>query len=248
MGDFNFTVENTNLEVFMSTFDMECLIKKPTCFQSAKPNYIDLIFTNKKELFKNSNILEVGISDHHSLIVTALKSQLIKDNAKMKLYRDYSSFRMEIFKADLDQNLKCATSFEYSDFRRTLTRVLHNHALIKKKILRFNNSRFMTKTLRKAIMHRSKFKNIYNKKRTNDNWVNYKKQRNFSVNLLRKTKKDYFQNLNTRDLSNNRKFWKTIKPYFTNKGLNSNINFSLKKKESSLKRKTVSHSNKQFVY
>ena len=49
MGDFNFTVENTNLEVFMSTFDMECLIKKPTCFQSAKPNYIDLIFTNKKE-------------------------------------------------------------------------------------------------------------------------------------------------------------------------------------------------------
>ena len=25
-----------------------------------------------------------------------------------------------------------------------------------------------------------------------------------------------------RDLSNNQKFWKTIKPYFSNKGLNSN--------------------------
>ena len=58
----------------------------------------------------------------------------------------------------------------------------------------------MTKTLRKAIMHRSKLKNIYNKKRTNDNWANYKKQRNFCVNLLRKTKTDYFQNLNIRDL------------------------------------------------
>ena len=32
----------------------------------------------------------------------------------------------------------------------------------------------MTKTLKKAIMHRSKLKNIYNKKRTNDNWADYK--------------------------------------------------------------------------
>ena len=80
----------------------------------------------------------------------------------------------------------------------------------------------MTKTLRKAIMYKSKLKNIYNKKRTNNNWANYKKQRNFCVNLLRKTKTDYFQNLKTRDLSDSRKFWKIIKSYFTNTGLNSN--------------------------
>ena len=61
---------------------MECLINKPTCFQSAKPNCIDLILTNKKELFKNSNVLEVGILAHRSFIVTALKSQLTKRNAK----------------------------------------------------------------------------------------------------------------------------------------------------------------------
>ena len=110
--------------------------------------------TYRKEVFKNLNVLEVGISDHHSFIVTALKSQLIKGNAKVKLYRDYSSFQMEMFKADL----KCTTSFEYSDFQISFTRVLHNHALTKKKILRFNSSPFMTKTLRKAIMHRSKLK------------------------------------------------------------------------------------------
>ena len=75
----------------------------------------------------------------------------------MKLYRDNSSFQMEMFKTDLDQNLKCTASFEYSDFQSTFTQVLHNHAPIKKKIPRFNNSPFMAKTLRKAIMHRSKF-------------------------------------------------------------------------------------------
>ena len=106
----------------------------------------------------------------------------------MNLCRDYSSFQMEMFRADLDQNLKFTTSFEYSDFQSTFTRVLHNNAPIKKKILRFNNSPFMTKTLRKSIMHRSKLKNIYNKKWTNDNWANYKKQRDFCVNLMHKTK------------------------------------------------------------
>ena len=53
MVDFNLTIENENLDVFMSAFDMDCLIKKPTCFQSVKPNFIDLILTNKKESFKN---------------------------------------------------------------------------------------------------------------------------------------------------------------------------------------------------
>ena len=33
-----------------------------------------------------------------------------------------------------------------------------------KKVLKFTNSPFMSKTLGKAIMHRSKLKNIYNKK------------------------------------------------------------------------------------
>ena len=46
MGDFKLTVESKNHEVFISIFDMKCLIKKPVCFQSAKPNCIDLILTN----------------------------------------------------------------------------------------------------------------------------------------------------------------------------------------------------------
>ena len=72
IGDFNLTVDNKNLEFFMNTFDLEYLIKKPTCFQSAGPSCIDLILTNKMEFFENSNVFEVGISNHHSLIVTVL--------------------------------------------------------------------------------------------------------------------------------------------------------------------------------
>ena len=40
--------------------------------------------------------------------------------------------------------------------------------------------------------------------------------------LSKKLKKYHFQRLNVKDLSDNKKIWKTIKPYFSNKGLNSN--------------------------
>ena len=49
-----------------------------------------------------------------------------------------------------------------------------------------------------------------------------KSKRNFCLNLLRKTKKDYFQGLNVKGLSGNKNFGKTIKYYFSNKSLNSN--------------------------
>ena len=61
IGDFNMTIENKNLEIFMNLPNSEYLIKKPTCFQSKNPSCIDLILTNKKDRFKNTDVLEVGI-------------------------------------------------------------------------------------------------------------------------------------------------------------------------------------------
>ena len=101
----------------MNTFNIECLIKKPTCFYSSNSTCIDLISTNKKEFFKNTDVIEVGISDHRSLIVTALKSLLLKGNAKTKLYWDYSSFNIDHFKEDLGNNLKNKSIIEYFHFQ-----------------------------------------------------------------------------------------------------------------------------------
>ena len=75
----------------------------------------------------------------------------------------------------------------------------------------------MTKELRKAIMHRSKLRNRYNKKQTVDNFNAYKKQRNRCVKILRKTKRNYYRNLDLKDLTDSRKFWHSVKPVFTDK-------------------------------
>ena len=65
---------------------------------------------------------------------------------------------------------------------------------LKKKILRHDNNRFMTKELRNAIVLRSKLKNIFDKNKTHFNWQKYKHERNFYLNLLRKTKNNILTN------------------------------------------------------
>ena len=96
--------------------------------------------------------------------------------------------------------------------------VLDEQAPLTKKILRANNSPFMTKQLRKMIMNRSRCKNKYFKNKTAANWENYRKLRNDCVKL---TKREYFQNLNINSVKDNKMFWKTVKPLFSNEGTKS---------------------------
>ena len=58
-------------------------------------------------------------------------------------------------------------------------------------MLRFNDNPFMTKSLRKVIMHRSKLKNIFHKTRAKEDWKNYKK----TEELLRKSSLQYQEGL-----------------------------------------------------
>ena len=86
MSDFNLSVDNSHLEAFMSACDLSSLIKKPTCYQSNTPSCIDLILTNRKNLFKLSNTFDTGLSDHHKLVCTILKSGGFKGVPIEKIY------------------------------------------------------------------------------------------------------------------------------------------------------------------
>ena len=80
----------------------------------------------------------------------------------------------------------------------------------------------MSRMLRKAIMKRSKLRNTFNKKRSSESWRSYKRQRNICSNILKSTKKTFFETVNTNEITDNRKFWKTVKPFFTDKGKTTN--------------------------
>ena len=105
----------------------------------------------------------------------------------------------------------------YDNFIKTFLTVLDKHAPIKKKYLRVNHANFVTKQLTKTIMKRSKSYKDFLKDRNDASQSAYKKQRNLCVTLLRKAKKQYFSNLEPKLITDNKKFWKSVKPLFSDK-------------------------------
>ena len=65
-------------------------------------------------------------------------------------------------------------------------------------------------------MKRTELCNKFFKHKTDESRQAFVKQRN-CVSLLRKSKRNYYSNLNVKDITDNKKFWKTIKPLFSDK-------------------------------
>ena len=66
-------------------------------------------------------------------------------------------------------------------------------------------------------MLRSQLKRKFNNNKSEVNSKEYKQQRNYCVKLLLKTKMEYFQNMSVNKVNDNKIFWKTMKPRFSNK-------------------------------
>ena len=103
-------------------------------------------------------------------------------------------------------------------FERAFLEVLSHHAPWKQKVLRANHKPYVTKQLRKAIMDRSYLENKYYKYRTPVLWQAYKKQKNYCNRLYKRERKRYYSNLNLSNITDNKKFWNTVKPLFSEKG------------------------------
>ena len=78
----------------------------------------------------------------------------------------------------------------------------------------------MNKDITKAIMKRTRLKNNYLKNWCDANRKAHNAQRNLCVTLVRKAKLDYYNKLNHKKVSDNKTFWKTVKPFFVDKGVN----------------------------
>ena len=75
----------------------------------------------------------------------------------------------------------------------------------------------MNKILSKAIMLRTNPRNKFLKNRSNENKTNYVKQRNHCVSLLRKTKREYYSNLDEKKSAITRHFGKLLNQCYPRK-------------------------------
>ena len=74
---------------------------------------------------------------------------------------------------------------------------------------------FINKTIKKAFMKRSRLRNIYLKNRSDNNKREYNKQKLLRISFTKN--KNYYANLNEKNLSDNKQFWRTVKPLLSDK-------------------------------
>ena len=99
--------------------------------------------------------------------------------------------------------------------------IFDRHAPLKQKYVRSNQVPFMIKELRKAVMIRTKVRDDLNKIKTMSTESAYKKQRNLCTYLFRKAKRDYYSILEPSDVTDNKTFWRMVKPLFSDKCLSN---------------------------
>ena len=179
LGDINIDCHNPNhndfdyINTLCETFNLKNLIKDKTCFASTHGSSIDVILTNKPRSFQHTLTCETGLSDHHHMITTFLRSHLVRLKPKKIFYRSYKRFDESMFLEDVKNvNFVCDTEdpdLNYENLINGFCSIIDKHAPLKQKTLRGNEAPFMNKNLRKAIYTRSRLKNRYNKNPTDDN-------------------------------------------------------------------------------
>ena len=103
-------------------------------------------------------------------------------------------------------------------FEEFVLKVADKHAPVKKKVVRANHGKYISKSFWKAFMKRSYLEKVCFKKQTTQSMERYKKQKNYCSITYKKERKNFFNSLNTSFVNDNKLFLKTIKPFFWNKG------------------------------
>ena len=140
-----------------------------------------------------------------------------KQKPKIIQYRKYNGFSNEAFMHELESALASFSQISFGTFKSTVDNILQKHAPIKKRYVRANQVSFMNSIICKEVMRRTRLRNKFIDSKTNADRIAYNKQRSYCVSLIRKEKKAYYSNLNIRDVTDNKTFWRKVKPLFSEK-------------------------------
>ena len=230
MGDINIDTDNdkaaglNKMSEFCNIFDLDNLIRGNTCVTIGHASSIDVILTNKKRSFKNSGTVATGVSDFHKMVLTTMRAYDERLKLNKIQYCSDKNFNEQKFLRDLENtpfhlcNDLIDKNLAYERFKNMFKLVVDKHAPIKSNFIRGTHAPFMNKEPSKAIMHRSKLKNLYNRINTRESWDAFKRQRNKCVAIKSKNVRTYFSVLVKDNGHNNKKFWSAVKPFLSDKG------------------------------
>ena len=165
-GGFNVTDDEHHMKSFCKNYGLKNLIRQTTCYKNqSKPVCIDLMLKNVPRTFQSTCEAETGLSDFHLMTLTVRRKTLKKYQPKTINYRSYKNFSNEKYRETLINNLSKENFINNDDgfqrFCHISLDALNKHVPRKKKHARGNQMSFFNKELSKAIMTRTKLRNIF---------------------------------------------------------------------------------------
>ena len=218
VGDLNMQEGDACLEDFLHEFHAKNLVKEPTCYKNPdNPSCVDLFITNRTGSFMKTTAVSTGLSDFHKMVVTVMRTTFPKTGPLTVRFRDFCKYDSTAFGIDLDRRMR-NQPVNYDTLEKIFLETLDLHAPQKSKVVRANHKPYVSKEMRKAIMLRSQLQNLMYAHNTIEYKNAFKHQKNYCNRLYKRERKKYYSNLNLNNITDNKKFWKTVKPLFGDKG------------------------------
>ena len=116
-------------------------MKKKACFKSiSNPSCIDLFLISNALCFQRTKTVSTGLSDFHKLVLTVLKTNIVKNKPREIQYRDYKYFDSRKFNRDMKDEFSREYVDSCSKFDEIFLKVLNRHAPLKLKMIRTNHA------------------------------------------------------------------------------------------------------------
>ena len=258
MGDLNvnFMSSVNGLSDTLTMLNLSNMIQGPTCHKNVhSPTLLDVFLTNCKKSVSSTFNIDIGLSDFHNVIGFATK-MFVPDVGMRKIsYRSYKHYDEDLYKNDLTAAPFhiCEIFDDVDDMvwvhNKLLSDIIDTHAPRKVKCTKGQTAFYMNNALRKEINYKAMLKRKFNKQKTSESWSKFKHQRNKVNKLKRVAIRSYFdRHCNTN--ASDKRFWQTVKPFFSNKVKDGSCQISLLDEHSNIvsdKRKVCNMFNDYFT-
>ncbi|VEN49609.1 unnamed protein product [Callosobruchus maculatus] len=202
LGDFNINLlKQSNvrerLNDLFETYSFSQIVTKPT----RKNSLLDIIVTSNTDLV-HSEVIHIdmhNISDHQ-LTMCELSLQHQRQPYEIKTFRDFRSFNLDAFQADLQtfdwRYLYAVGNVDdkVNILNSNLLQLFDIHApLITRKISK-PKAEWYTECIRKMVKERNARLTKYKRTKRESDWVAYTEMRNLVTDSIRREKREYLKN------------------------------------------------------
>lgn len=224
LGDFNIdcltdSYYTNKLLTTMQGLGMKQYVDKPTRVTKNSKTIIDLVFANKELNVKVK--YEPKITDH-AWIKVVINTNKIVNKFKEFCGRDYSRYNADEFVKLVESNLEKGYELDIDNLDINVRAKNLINSIVDaldisapRKIFRipkiWEGKKWYTKEIEELATRRDEAykKALYDS--TEQNWQQFKIERNAVVNLIRTKKKEYYENMIDHNSSNPTAMWKSLK-------------------------------------